>query len=260
MGGCGTAGNPAPSSSDCYNIGTWNIRGLLKQGKLANVVQEMDRLDVDILGLSETLWKGVGEFNTSILTVPGQYGIIYSGGKQSRQGVAFIVNERIKKSTLYFYAVNERIMLMKLQEKSNELLIIQIYGFTEDADGEQVEEFYELLDNAIKEHKKSNDKVIIMGDFNGRVVKNKCSNVVGKFGLGQRTPNGDRLIEFCKKHHLIVTNTWFEQNESARHTWISPDQRTKNQIDYILINERYRNSGAIQKADQERTRSQPSYC
>ena len=50
----------------------------------------MDRLDVDILGLSETHWKDVGEFNTSIPAVPGQYGIIYSGGKQSRQGVAFM--------------------------------------------------------------------------------------------------------------------------------------------------------------------------
>eukprot|EP00795_Rhopilema_esculentum_P009103 gene9103-16759_t len=139
-------------------------------------------------------------------------------------------------------------MLMKLQEKSRELLITQIYGYTEDADREQVEEFYELLDITIKGHKERNDKVIIMGDFNGRVGKNKFSNVVGKFGLGQRTPNGDRLKEFCKKHHLLVTKTWFEQKESARHTWISPDQRTKNQIDYILINERYRNSVSNSKS------------
>eukprot|EP00795_Rhopilema_esculentum_P009104 gene9104-16760_t len=56
-----TAGNSAPSSSDYYyNIGTWNVRGLLKQEKRANVVQEMDRVDVDILGLSETHWKDVG--------------------------------------------------------------------------------------------------------------------------------------------------------------------------------------------------------
>eukprot|EP00795_Rhopilema_esculentum_P008942 gene8942-16575_t len=121
----------------------------------------MDRVDIDILGLSETHWKDVGEFKTSMPTVPGQYGTIYSGGKQSRQGLAFIVNERTKKSTLYYHAVNERIMLMKLQEKSGELLIIQIYGSTEDTDREQVEEFYELLDITIKGHKKSNDKVII---------------------------------------------------------------------------------------------------
>lgn len=240
--GCEKAGNSAPLYNDCFNTGTWNVRGLLEPGKMANVIQEMERMQIDILGLSETHWKEVGEFSTSIPTIDSHYSVIYSGGKQSRQGVAFIMNEKSRKSMLYYHTVNERIILTKLQEKSNEVLIVQIYGFTEDAEREDVEEFYELLESTIKEHKKNNDKVIIMGDFNARVGNKKCSNIVGNYGLGQRTVNGDRLIEFCNKQQMCITNTWFEQKESARYTWTSPDLRTKNQIDYILVNFRYRNS------------------
>ena len=47
-------------------------------------------------------------------------------------------------------------------------------------------------------------------------------------------------MEFCKKNDLSITNTWFEQRESARHTWRSPDGVTRNQIDYVLINTRYK--------------------
>ena len=72
--------------------------------------------------------------------------------------------------------------------------------------------------------------------------KEREENIVGPYGLGVRNENGDLMLDFCREFGLVVTNTWNEQREEERHTWISPDGRTRNQIDYILIDKRYRNS------------------
>ena len=72
-----------------YCIGTWNIR-CMNQGKLEVVKQEMARVKVDILGISEVKWTGMGEFNSD-----DHY--IYYCGQESlrRNGVAIIVNKRV---------------------------------------------------------------------------------------------------------------------------------------------------------------------
>ena len=72
-----------------YRIGTWNVRSM-NQGKLEVVKQEMARVSVDILGISELKWNGMGEFNSD-----DHY--IYFCGQESlrRNGVAIIVNKRV---------------------------------------------------------------------------------------------------------------------------------------------------------------------
>ena len=76
-----------------YCIGTWNVRSV-NQGKLEVVKQEMARVNVDILGISEVKWAGMGEFNSD-----DHY--IYYCGQESlrRNGVAIIVNKSLKCST-----------------------------------------------------------------------------------------------------------------------------------------------------------------
>ena len=72
-----------------YCIGTWNVRSM-NQGKLEVVKQEMARVNVDILGISEVKWTGMGKFNPD-------YYYIYNCGQESlrRNGVAIIVNKRV---------------------------------------------------------------------------------------------------------------------------------------------------------------------
>ena len=76
-----------------YCIGTWNVR-TMNQGKLEVVKQEMARVNVDILGISELKWSGMGEFNSY-----NHY--IYYCGQESlrRNGVAIMVNKSLKCST-----------------------------------------------------------------------------------------------------------------------------------------------------------------
>jgi len=101
----------------------------------------------------------------------------------------------------------------------------------------------------VKQEKKFQDcLIIIIGDFNGKVGAKKEKNIVDPFGLDMRNDNGQSLIECCQRHNLMISNTWFLSKISSRHTWAAPDGTTKNQIDYKLIDNKYRNGVRNSKA------------
>ena len=89
----------------CF-IGTWNVRSM-NQGKLEVVKQEMARVNVDILGISELKWTGMGEFDSD-----DHY--IYYCGQESlrRNGVAIIVNKRVRNAVLGCNLKNDRIIYL----------------------------------------------------------------------------------------------------------------------------------------------------
>ena len=59
--------------------------------------------------------------------------------------------------------------------------------------------------------------------------------------MGRRNERGERLIQFCQENKLIIANTWFQQPVRKLYTWKSPGDISRNQIDYIMLNERFRN-------------------
>ena len=67
-------------------------------------------------------------------------------------------------------------------------------------------------------------------------------NVIGRYGLGKENERGERLLNFCSVNNLVITNTLFEKKTSKRWTWQSPDGITKNLIDYIIVNNRWKSS------------------
>ena len=82
-------GSKVQCCKEQYCISTWNVSSM-NQGKLGAVKQEIARVDIDILGISELKWTGMGEFNSD------DHYIYYSGQESLRRnGVAMIVNERI---------------------------------------------------------------------------------------------------------------------------------------------------------------------
>jgi hypothetical protein len=68
-------------------IGTWNVRTMLRRGKLENVKHEMGRMKINVLGLSEVRWKEAGDFMSD------KWRVVYSGGQESQRGVAIILGE-----------------------------------------------------------------------------------------------------------------------------------------------------------------------
>ena len=80
-----------------------------------------------------------------------------------------------------------------------------------------------------------------MGDLNAKIGDDRYKNIVGMHGLGQRNERGERLIQFCQENKLIIANTSLQQPVRKLHTWNSPGDISRNQIDYIMLNERFRN-------------------
>ena len=122
-------------------IGTWNVRST-NQGKLEVVKQEMARVNIDILEISELKWTGMGEFNSD-----GHY--IYYWGQQSlrRKGVAIIVNKGPTGST-GMQSQNDRMISVGFQGKPFNITVIQVYAPTSNA--EEAERFYEDLQDLLE--------------------------------------------------------------------------------------------------------------
>ena len=87
-----------------YCKGTWNVR-YMTQGKLTVVKGEMARVDIDVLGIGELKWTGMGEFNSN-------YHYLYYCGQESlrRNGVAIIVSQRFWKGVLGCNLKNDRVI------------------------------------------------------------------------------------------------------------------------------------------------------
>ena len=95
-----------------YCIGTWNVRSL-DQGKLEVVKQEIARVNVNILGISELNRTGMGEFNSADPCV-------YYCGQESlrRNGVAIIDNKRVQNAVLRCNLKNNRMVSVHFKGKS----------------------------------------------------------------------------------------------------------------------------------------------
>ena len=218
---------------EILNIGTWNVRTLYRSGKLDNAVQEMNRMSIDILGLSEVRWTENG------IIAKDKYTMIYSGGDEHKNGVGIILGKRLVNSIIGYWPVSDRIIMVKIRGKPFNVNIIQVYAPTQDHAHEEIEAFYEKVENVIQRIK-SGEVTCIIGDFNAK-VGTTLENTVGRYGLGDTNERGERLIEFCQQHTLVITNTWFQQHPRRLYTWQSPDKETRNQIDYIMINSRFKN-------------------
>ena len=126
-------GSKVQCRKEQYCIGTWNVRSM-NQGKLEVVKQEMARMNIDILGISELKWTGMSEFNSD-----DHY--IYYCGQESlrRNGVAIIVNKRVRNAILGCNTKNDRMISVHFQGKQFNITVIQVYALTSNAEEVEVE-------------------------------------------------------------------------------------------------------------------------
>ena len=197
-----------------YCIGTWNVKG-----KLEVVEQEMARVNFDILGISELKWTEMGQFNSD-----DQY--IYYCGQESlrRNGVAIIVNKRVRNAVLGCNLKKDRMISVCLQGKPFNVMVIQVYAPTSNVEEAEAERFYEDLQDLLELTPKK-DLLFIIGDWNAKVGSQETPGVTGKFGLGMWNEAKQRLIEFCQENALVIANTLFQQHKRRLYTWTSPDRQ-----------------------------------
>ena len=189
----------------------------MNQGNLEVLRQEMARVNLNILGISELKWTGMGEFESD-----DHY--IYYCGQESlrRNGVAIMVKKRFQNAVLGCNLKNDRMISVRFQGKSFNITVIQVYAPTRNAEETEVERFYEdpqgLLELTTKK-----DVFFIIGDWNTKVGSQETPGVTGKFGLRRWNEAGQRLIKFCQEKALVIANTLFQQHKRRLYTWTSPD-------------------------------------
>ena len=203
-------------------------------GKIDNCIQEMERLRMDVVGLSEVRWTNSGMIDK------GDHLMVYSGGQKHQNGVGILMTKKMASCLQGYIPVSDRVIVAKFQAKPMSILFIQVYAPTSSHSDDEVESFYDDVDKALK-HTRNDDIIIVCGDFNAQ-VGNEAGSAAGGFGLGKRNDRGSRLVTFCDENDLIITNTVFKQHPRPLYTWKSPGDQSRYQIDYILINNRFRNS------------------
>jgi len=152
-----------------YCIGTWFIRSK-NQGKLEVVKQEMARVNVDFLGISELKWTGMGEFNSD------NHCIYYCRQESLRRNeVAIMVNKRVRNAVLGCDLKNDRMISVCLQGKPFTITVIQVYAPISNAEEAEVEWYYEDLQDLLELTPKK-DVLFIIGDWNAKMGSIKDRN------------------------------------------------------------------------------------
>ena len=156
----------------------------MNQGKLEVVKQAMARVNVDILGISKLKWTGMGKFNSD-----DHY--IYYCGQESlrRNGVAIMVNNRVRNEVPGCNLKNDRMISVCFQGKPFNITVIQVYVPTSNAEEAEVERFCEDLQDLL-ELTPPKDVLFIIGDWNAKGGSQETPGVTGKFGLGIQNEAG----------------------------------------------------------------------
>ena len=130
----------------------------MNQGKLEVVKKEMARVNNNIFGIKELIWTGMGEFNSD-----DHY--IYYCGQESlrRNGVAITVNKRVWNAVLGCNLKNDSMISVRFQGKPFNITVIQVYAPTRNAEEDEVEWFYEDLQDLLELTPKK-DVLFITGD------------------------------------------------------------------------------------------------
>ena len=145
-----------------------------------------------------------------------------TAGRYPSEEIAIMVNRRVRNAVLGCNLKNDKMISVHLQGNPFNIMVIQVYAPTSNAEEAALEQFYEDLQDLLELTPKK-DVLFIIGDWNAKVGSQETPGVTGKFGLGMRNETGQRLIEFCQENALVIANTFFQQHKRRLYTWTSPD-------------------------------------
>lgn len=219
------------SKENNIKIGTWNIKGLA--GKEIELVEEMEKQQLDYLGITETKKKGQG-----VTRIAKGYWLYWSGVEQTKwgsEGVGLVISPKNIENVIKENLANSRLLRVELRLTTTESwTLIVAYGVNDNAAKVEKDSFWENLQ---KEIDASTSKIIILGDLNGRVGNNNkgIERYLGTHGEATRNDNGNRLLQLCIENDLVVTNSKFQHKEIHKYTREVKSRQEKSIIDYFLV-------------------------
>ena len=206
----------------------------------AIVARRLDEMGVDIAAIAEHRHLG----DTVFEETGGGYTFFLKGkpiGDKHYHGAGFAIRTRLVKylDGNFPKGINERLMTMSIPLEGSTLSIISAYAPTLAQSDETKDKFYGELSDAINKVPSSH-KLLVMGDFNARVGTDHTSweNTIGRHGVGNENSNGTRLLSLCAQNELCITNTFFQQADHHKTTWMHPGSKQWHMIDYVITRQR----------------------
>ena len=161
----------------------WNVKTLLKPGKLQELKEQLDKTTLDVAAVQQTRWSNARIIKKKDFT-------FYYGGPKTRTGQAgtgFFIRAKVMNYVIGFETYNERISKLRIKGKYNNVTLINVYAPTEEYQDNIKEQFYDDLQYVV-DHIPRSDTTIILGDFNAQLGKEACfGNVTGKHTLHEIT-------------------------------------------------------------------------
>ena len=170
-------------------VGTLNIGTMTGRGR--ELVDMMDRRNVDILCLQETKWKGSKERN-----IEGGCKLFCNGveGRRNR------MREELVESVLEVKRVSDRLMAMTLEVKESILNIVSAYAPKVNNNMEEKNDFWQDLDGLIESVSKQ-EMIIPGADLNGHLGEGNIGNeeIIGRYGTGTKNKERSMIVNFAKR-------------------------------------------------------------
>lgn len=204
---------------------------------MTTTISCLERYKLDITAIQEVRWEDAGHITSQGMTM------FYSGGTKHERGVGFIVKDRIMSNIVNFKSINDRLCILELKCKWYNVIMINCYAPTEDKHDDIKTVFYDELEILYDSLPNWKPKIVI-GDFNAKIGKETMYRpTIGKESLHRETnENGSMLVTFASNKNMVVSSTMFPHKNIHKQTWMSPCGRIKNQIDYVLVDNRIRSS------------------
>ncbi|TWW71634.1 EARP-interacting protein [Takifugu flavidus] len=205
--------------------GTWNVTSLM--GKEPELVREVEKFRLDIVGLTSTHSKGSG---TSLLE--GGWTLYHSGvadGERRQAGVAILVAPQLSACILEFIPVDERVASLRLRVGGRILTVVCAYGPNSSS---AYPPFLESLEGVLKSAP-SGGSLILLGDFNADSVT--WRDLIGKNGPPDVNPSGVLLLDFCARLRMSITNTLFRHKGVHMCTWHQDALGRRSMIDFVVV-------------------------
>ena len=182
-------------------IGTWNIRTLKNTRKLEELEYELTRYNWNILGLCESRLLKAGEKSTQ-----EGHQLYWSGLEDTHeQGVGFIVHKNTVNCVVTCCPISSRLITIRLRASPFNVTIIQAYAPPSNYSDDDVEYFYEELQNVLDKTPKK-DILVVQGDWNAKIGEEACKDWKGTCG---HHCNTNQMIEAGSSWNSLATMTWW---------------------------------------------------
>ena len=135
--------------------------------------------------------------------------------------------------------VSDRLSYIVLRGHWLHIILVNVHAPSEEKSEELKDSFYEELEEVFDHFPKYHMK-ILLGDFNAKVGREDIFKpIIGQESLHQDSnDNGVRIVNLATSKNLVVKSTMFPHRSIHKYTWTSPDGKTHNQIDHVLIDRR----------------------